>query len=188
MTAQLQRANVRGDRPTILDLDLRRVVGHRAETVGHDVEEMADRRRAQAIVEKRRRMPIASPDNHAVAKAGAAVAWRTVDVEALLAPRHQRRVTANGNTVASAPFTLPVYNKRVFVQLTARDGARHGRPGRSVVGEKRGWTQRNVLGLIVHVLAAAGALTTSAADDCAAREQARPTEDTEEKTRTSDLR
>src|SRR5215467_5980291 len=47
--AQLQRADVGGDRPAIARRDLRPVVRHRAETVGHDVVEMTDRDLAQAV-------------------------------------------------------------------------------------------------------------------------------------------
>ena len=42
--AQLQRADVGDDRPAIARRDLRPVVRHRAEAVGHHVEEVADRR------------------------------------------------------------------------------------------------------------------------------------------------
>ena len=48
--AQLQRADVGGDRPAVARVDLRRVVRHRAEAVGDDVEEVADRRVAQPVV------------------------------------------------------------------------------------------------------------------------------------------
>ena len=48
--AELQRADVGDDRPAILGLDLRRVVGHRAEPVGDHVEEVPDRRLAQPVV------------------------------------------------------------------------------------------------------------------------------------------
>ena len=50
---------------------------------------------------ERRRTPVAAPHDHAVALAGAAVARRAEDVEALLPARHHRsRRPRNGNTVA----------------------------------------------------------------------------------------
>ena len=54
--AELQRADVRGDRPAVGDRHLRRVVLHRAEAVGHHVEEVADRRVAQPLLVVRRRL------------------------------------------------------------------------------------------------------------------------------------
>ena len=86
--AELQRADVGDDRPAILRPDLGGVVGHRAEAVRDHVEEVSDRRLAQPVLVKRRRPPIAALHDHAVALAGAAVARRAEDVEALLSARH----------------------------------------------------------------------------------------------------
>ncbi len=47
---QLQRADVGGDRPAVLRRHLRRIVLHGAEAVGHDVEEVARWRVAQALL------------------------------------------------------------------------------------------------------------------------------------------
>src|SRR5207253_9072154 len=49
MLAQLQRADVGDDAPTVARRNLRRVVGHDAEAAGHDVEDVAHRRLLQAL-------------------------------------------------------------------------------------------------------------------------------------------
>ena len=86
--AELQRADVGGDRPAVGHRHLRRVVLHRAEAVRHHVEEIADRRVAQPLVVERRRRPEAALHDHAVALARAAVARRAEHVEPLLPARH----------------------------------------------------------------------------------------------------
>ena len=94
--AQLQRADVGDDGPAIFGPDLRRVIGHGAETVRHHVEEVPDRREPQPIDVQRRRRPIAAAHDHAVAGAGPPVARRTIDVVPLPAARHD--VLVHGET------------------------------------------------------------------------------------------
>src|SRR5262245_20129138 len=61
--AQLQRADVGDDRPAVFGADLRRVVGHRAEAVGDDVEEVPDGRLSQAILVVGRRLAVTALDD-----------------------------------------------------------------------------------------------------------------------------
>ena len=156
MLAQLQRADVGDDGPAIFGLDLRRVVGHGAETVRHHVEEVSDRHEPQAIDVQRRRRAIAAAHDHAVAGAGPAVARRAKDVVALLAARHHRLVDGERKHRRIRAVDLAVVEQRVVVQLAARDCAGHGSAGRTAVGEERRFAQRDVLRLVVHVLPAAG--------------------------------
>src|SRR6266498_931998 len=65
--AQLQRANVRCNGPSIGDGDLRRVARHCAEAIGRDGEKMAQRRLAQPIGVKRWRRGEAALDDDPVA-------------------------------------------------------------------------------------------------------------------------
>ena len=77
--AQLQRADVGGDRPAIGHRHLRRIVLHRAEAVGHDVEEVADGRVAQAllVIRRRRRKPRCTIMPLPCARCGRGTASRT---------------------------------------------------------------------------------------------------------------
>src|SRR6185436_20415217 len=90
--AELKRADVGDDRPSIGGGDLRRVVGHGAEAVGDDVEKVSDGRLAKAVLVIRRRTAIAAPHDHPVALAGTPMTGRAKDVEALLAAGHHARV------------------------------------------------------------------------------------------------
>ena len=113
----------------------------------------------------RRRPPVAAPHDHPVALAGAAVARRAVDVEALLAARHHRsRRPRTGNTVASAPFTLPVYSSASSRSWPRATVPVDHRPRRARVVEEGRLAQRDVLRLIVHVLAAAPSRTAQMHD------------------------
>ena len=150
-------------------LDLRRVVGHGAETVRHHVEEVSDRREPQPIDVQRRRRPIAAAHDHAVAGAGPAVARRTIDVVPLLAARHhasRRRKRKHGRIRA---VDLACVEQRVLVQLVARDRA--GPPERGPNGRRRKTSIR-----------AAGC--TSADRACPAGTRSAPTTDDDDQRRT----
>ena len=97
--AELQRADVGGDRPAVARRDLRGVVRHRAEAVGDHVEEVAD-----GACRSRSRGSDAGWRSRAArpcrCRRRAAVAGRAVDVEALLAALQLGvRRSANGNAV-----------------------------------------------------------------------------------------
>ena len=121
------------------------VVGHRAEAVGDDVEEVARRRLAQPILVERRRLAVAAPHDHAVAVAGPAVARRAEDVEALVAARHDLgRSPANGKRVDGLAVDLAGVEQRVLAQVAAGDGAR--RPaGAPRAGPRRSRSSRSGL-------------------------------------------
>ena len=71
--AQLQRPDVGHDAPAVARRNLRSVVGHDAEAVGHDVEEISQRRLAQPLDVVRRRLARKAARRHrAIAIADAA--------------------------------------------------------------------------------------------------------------------
>ena len=85
------------NRPAISRRNLRCIVRHGAEAVGHHVEEISQRRFAQALDVIRRRARKPRARNHAVAVAHTRVAGRAINVEALAVPaRSSSAVTGNG--------------------------------------------------------------------------------------------
>src|SRR5437588_12730461 len=82
MLAQLQRAEVGDEAPTIARRNLRRVVGHDAEALGHDVEDVAHRRLLQALdVEGGRFTRESAGGNVAVAVPQSRMARRAINIE-----------------------------------------------------------------------------------------------------------
>ena len=155
MLAELQRADVGGNRPPVARADLVRVVGHRAEAVGHDVDEMTDGDVSQPLVVERRRPPVAAADDHSVADAGAAVTGRTENVVALPAAGQQLLVHRKREDTGVGLVDLARLEQRVVVQLAAGDRPGHGCTRRARVAEERRLAERDVLRLVVHVLPAA---------------------------------
>src|SRR5262249_17723584 len=86
---QLQCPDVGSDRPAILRIDLRGVVEHRAEAIGHNVIEMAERYLLQAGLMVGRRMLQASLHDRAIAVTDAGMARSAIDVIALLTAEQQ---------------------------------------------------------------------------------------------------
>src|SRR5436853_2083163 len=66
LLAQLQGTNVGDDLPAIINRNLRRVIGHCAEAVGDNVENITDRRLPQTILMIRRQLLVAAVGNHAL--------------------------------------------------------------------------------------------------------------------------
>ena len=142
--AQLQRAHVRGDRPAIAHRNLRGVVGHRAEPVRDDVEDVSGRRLPKPIDMERRRPPISALHDHAVAFAGEAVARRTEDVVALAAAPHQRLIDGKRKHRRRLPADATGVEQLVLVQVTLRDRAFDGRARGALVGKEIGRLVRRV--------------------------------------------
>src|ERR1700757_2331831 len=83
MLAQLQRADVGDDAPAVARRNLRRVVGHNAEALGHDVEDVAHRRLLQALdVERGRSTREPACGNVAVSVSQSRMARRAINIEA----------------------------------------------------------------------------------------------------------
>ena len=71
--------------------------------------------------------------------------------------------TGKGSASASLPSIRPVREKGVFVQLAAGDSVRNLGPNGAAIGEEGGAAMGDELGLVLHVLAAAGACEGSQA-------------------------
>src|SRR5438067_4145906 len=114
--AQLQSAHVGDDGPAIVRPDLRRVVGHRAEAVGDHVEEVADRRITEAVLMVGRRPTVPAAHDHPVSLPGAAVARRAVNVEPLLAARHEdRKSTRLNSSHVSISYAVFCLKKKINI-------------------------------------------------------------------------
>ena len=137
--AELQRADVGDDRPAIARRRSARVVRHRAEAVGHHVEEVAGLRVAQPVVVERRRLLDSRAARPCRCRCRSAP-WQgvqkmlkrswprsstaCVDRERQLRDRRRRRYLAGEERV-------------VVLQRAARDRALDERPRDSAVGEER---------------------------------------------------
>ena len=100
---------------------------------------------------------VASLHNHSGAIAHPGVAGRAVDVEPLLAPRQHLHGNRKGKRVGLLAFDQAGVEKAVFAQLAASDRVRDLRPNRAAIGKEGGAALGNEFGLVLHVLAAAGA-------------------------------
>jgi hypothetical protein len=153
--AQLQRANVGHDGPAVARRDLRGVVGHGAESVANHVVDVSVRDRPEPVDVVRGRLAKAAADDHAVAIAQPVVAGRAVDVEPALAALDDflgDREREVGGGLAVGALALEVSG--VVVEVAAGDGALDQRALGAAVGEEIRGAQRDVLRLVVHVLAA----------------------------------
>src|SRR5262249_51989268 len=153
--AQLQCADVGHYGPTVARRNLRRVIRHSAEAVGHDVEEISQRRFSQPIDVIRRGTSITALHNHSITVADPPVAGRTVDVEAVLAASHDFRRNRKGHVVARVVADFSRVEVRVFMQLLARDCTSDRIARRTQIGVESIFSQWFELRLIVHVLPAA---------------------------------
>src|ERR1700730_14882155 len=112
-------------------------------------------RSPQAIVMERRRPTISALDDHAVARAGASVTGRAVDVEALPPASHDVAVDAKRKHRRIDAIHFAGVEERVFMKLPACDGSRHDRARRAVVVKERRLAQGDLFWWVVHVLTAA---------------------------------
>src|SRR5205807_528906 len=105
--------------------------------------------------------PIAAANDHAVTLASAAVARRTIDVESLLSAIHDGGIDAKRKDCRIRAVQFARVQERIFVQLTAGDRARDCGTGRPLIAEEGRLAERDVLRLVVHILAAAGERNTN---------------------------
>src|SRR5579864_9162593 len=153
--AQLQRANVSNDAPPVARRNLRSVIGHGAEALGHDLEKISERGFSQALVMIGRRMPEATLRDHSIAVSSARMAWRTINVKSL-APaiqvglRDRKRHIVPGIAAHFARIKICI-----FVNLAASNRSIYRHSRRAQIGIKIALRQRLEARLIVHVLAAA---------------------------------
>src|SRR5438105_4614290 len=89
--AQLQRADVSADRPSIGRFNPAGIGVHDTVAVGDHIVKMSDRRVAQTIEMKRRWPRKTALDNHAVPIAGCSVTNCAMNIEALASPCEQLR-------------------------------------------------------------------------------------------------
>src|SRR6266705_1147280 len=82
--AQLQCADVSDNPPAIRRLDLPRVVGHVAKSVGDHIKKVTERGMPQAIIMRGRRLAEPALRNHPTSITEWPVANRAIDIEALL--------------------------------------------------------------------------------------------------------
>src|SRR5688572_16457669 len=132
---ELQCADVGGDRPAVLRRNHLSVRRHRAESIGHDVEEVSCGCGAESLRVKRRRTAIAARGNHAFAVADAAVALRAVDVEAALAAVDQLDGDGHREAVRDLAVDLAGVEERIVRDVAAGDGAGHARTRSHTVSE-----------------------------------------------------
>src|SRR4029077_5305193 len=92
--------DVGNDAPAVARRNLGSVVGHGAESVGHDVQKISQWRFAQALGVEGRRRTESALDNHAVAIAGARVTRSAINVEAFASACKYVRVNREGHEVA----------------------------------------------------------------------------------------
>ena len=152
--AQLQRADVSRDTPSVARGNLRRVVWHDAIAIRIDVEQIPDGDFAQTVNVKRRRTPEPARGNEAIAVANASVTGRAVDVVTLASSFKNINGHRERHVVARIVADFPSVKVSVFAQIAAGNRAvdRHSRG--ATVREEIALRQGPVVGLQVHVEAA----------------------------------
>src|SRR5919108_5344489 len=105
--AQLQGTNIADDRPAVGRRHLGGVARHRPEAVGDHVEEMAHRHLAQPIAMERGRTAKSTAADHPIAVGQAPMAWRAVDVVALLTALQDLKRDREWERVGRTPTGLP---------------------------------------------------------------------------------
>ncbi len=99
----------------------------------------------------------AAPDDHAAAVSGPVVAGRAEGLVAAPPALQQGAVERQRHLAHELASRLdPLEEAAILAQEAARHGALDQRPGGHAVGEQRARLEGLVLGLVVHVLAAAG--------------------------------
>src|SRR6266404_9269949 len=101
-------------------------------------------------------MAVAAPHDHALPRPHPVVAGRAVDVIALAPPREQVGSDRDGRLLDQPAARLPGVERRVRVELAARDRALDAWPRRLPVGEEAARLERLVARLVVHLLPARG--------------------------------
>jgi len=135
--AVLQRPDVGDDRPAIARINLHAIVGHRAEPVRDDVEEVADVRLAQPVDVVRGRLTLeAALNDHAVAAASPVVTRAAIDVVSLLAPIEDLLVDGERELLDRCLVDLAGEEGLVVGERPARNRSLDQRACARAVGEK----------------------------------------------------
>ena len=138
--AQLQRTNVGHDAPAIARRNLRSIIRHGPEAVGHHIEKISQWRFLQALRVIRRRLAEAALDDHSVAIPNSRVTRRAIDIEALLPARQHVFCNRERHVIAGILAHLPGIEIRVFVKLSARNRALDRISRRTQIANKnRSW-------------------------------------------------
>ena len=180
LLADLQRANVGDDGPTILHRNLRRVRRHRSPTVRDRVKEVSDRSLSQAIVIERRGPAETAAHDHAVAVSGHTVACGAEDVVTLAAALYDLRCNRQRESIDVVRESVGLRIGRrirlrscnlllwcggcaccsgflagevlsIRTQLATRNRAFNRLPAPQSIAEKRRAAQRFDLRLVLHV-------------------------------------
>ncbi len=171
--AQLQRPDVGGNAPAITGRNLRGIILHDAVSVGHHVEEIADRSFHQPLNVIRRRLFRETPGwDEAVAIPESGVARRTVDVVTLAAAVHYVLRYGERHVLARGVADLAGIEIGVGAFIAAGHGSFDQGPSGALVGKEIALGQRVVARLHVHIeTAASGAYDGQ-------QEQSKRTDDT----------
>jgi hypothetical protein len=158
---QLQCAYISRHRPAIHRGQLRRVIRHGAVAVRHHVEVVADRLCEPDLVVKIGGRFVTSLDDSSEAVADPRMAGRAIDIEALLAAlehieSHRKRHQVLLFAIAVCALHHAGVEVAVLAQLAAGHSVHHLRARAAMVGKHLRPALRNQLGLVLHVLAAAG--------------------------------
>jgi len=148
MLTQLQRADVGNDGPAIARGNLRSIIRHGPEAIGHDIVEITVGRLPQPVQVIGGRTTETSLDHHSVAVAESAVADTAKNVVPLGAALEQ--ILGHGQREGTGIFWQ---GQGVLVQAAARNRAIDQWPLRAPILEKSRGRKRSLLRLTGHVLA-----------------------------------
>ena len=153
--AQLQRADIDNNGPSIFRRDLGSIVFHFAETVGDDIEQKTNGSLSQSVdMVGRRRPPEPSFDDDSLPITGLTVAWRAIDIEALSATIEQRPRQRNRNGIDHLPVRFPGKESFLTGLVATVHSSWGNRARRTTIGKEVAWVKRKILGLIRHLLPA----------------------------------
>ena len=111
--AELQRSDISYDRPTIARLNLRRVIRHGAESIGHHVEEISQRRLAQPLDVIGRRPAEPALWDHSVAIPEPGVTGGAINIEPFTAASQNFLANREGHEIAGRVAYFPRVKIRV---------------------------------------------------------------------------
>jgi hypothetical protein len=120
MLAKLKRADISRDPPAIVHVHAIGITVHRAKAIGDHLHHMSRRRCSQTIDVKRRRPRKSSPNHHAIAVAGVAVANRAIDVESLLATNQVLAGDGEGKIIGNGAGKDRIARNSAFRQRSRR--------------------------------------------------------------------
>src|SRR6266700_6427418 len=126
-------AGVSHDAPTITWRNLGGVIRHRAEAIGHHVEEISKRRFAKTVLMIRGRLLVSTFHDHSIAVANAGVTRGTINVEALASARENIFSHGKWHVIARIGANLASIEIGVFMELAARHRAIYWRTRRTQI-------------------------------------------------------